>query len=76
MILTIEVADENAERLRKQAEARGLTLEEWVQAIVRERARDSQRLMDRRLAQSDTARMLELQRQGWTVRDYLERGGR
>jgi hypothetical protein len=36
MIVTLEVPDEQVEALKAQAEAQGLTLEDWIQTLARQ----------------------------------------
>lgn len=80
MNLTIQLSEESAARLKRQAAARGLSLEAWVQELALEKARAEEREVNRRKAQAAAARILEIQKrvkpdpEGWTVHDYIGRG--
>lgn len=80
MNLTIELPDESADRLQKQAAARGVSLQELVENLARQKAEENETLADRSKAQAAVARILEIQKrvkpdpQGWTVRDYIDHG--
>jgi len=82
MNLTIELPDESATRLQKQAAARGVTVEELMQELARERAQQDVELAGQLQAQAAVARILEIQKrvkpdpEGWTIRDYINRGRR
>ena len=80
MNLTIQLSEESAARLKRQAAARGLSLEAWVQELALEKARAEEREVNRRKAQAAAARILEIQKrvkpdpEGWTIRDYIDHG--
>ncbi|HEX3745990.1 MAG TPA: hypothetical protein VHW09_18745 [Bryobacteraceae bacterium] len=81
MSRTIELSDESAALLQRQASAHGLTVEEWVLALAHEKAEmDAIRPGQRRDALAAAARILELQKrvqpdpEGWTSRDYIDHG--
>ncbi len=80
MSQTIELPDESAALLRRQAAAQGLTLEAWVQALARGEAAVNDRRPFHEKVQLAVARILALQKsvkpdpEGWTVRDYIDRG--
>jgi hypothetical protein len=80
MSQTIELSDESAELLKRQAAAHGLTVDAWVQALAREKARVDDIQQGRERAQAAVARILEIQRrvkpdpEGWTVRNYIDHG--
>ncbi len=74
MNLTIEISDENAVRLQKQAEAQGLTLEAWVQELAREAAltdkggeRRAQRTRGRRPDSLKIQKRTQPDPEGWTI---------
>ena len=77
MSQTIELSDESAALLKQQAAAHGLSLDEWVQALAREKARTDEVQPGWQKAQAAAARILEIQKrvkpdpEGWTVRDYI-----
>jgi hypothetical protein len=80
MNLTIELSEESAARLKQQAEAHGLSLEAWVQALAHEKARAEEGEANRWKSQAAAARILEIQQrvnpdpEGWTIHDYIDRG--
>ena len=82
MSQTIELSDESAALLKQQAAAQGLSVDEWVQALAREKARTDDVQPGRQKAQAAASRILEIQRrvkpdpEGWTIRDYIDRGRR
>jgi hypothetical protein len=82
MSLTIELSDESAALLKEQAAARGLSVDAWVQALAREKARSDEVRSGRQKAQAAAARILEIQKrvkpdpEGWTIRDYINLGRR
>ena len=79
MSQTIQLSDESAQLLKRQAEAHGLSIDAWVEALAREKANDEAPL-DRRCAQAAAARILEIQTRvkpdpdGWTIRNYIDHG--
>ena len=80
MSQTIELSDESAALLKQQAAARGLSVDAWVQALAREKARSDEVRSSRQKAQAAAARILEIQKRvkpdpaGWTIRDYINLG--
>ena len=82
MSQTIELSDESAALLKEQAAARGLSVDAWVQALTREKARSDEVRSSRQKAQAAAARILEIQKrvrpdpEGWTIRDYINLGRR
>ena len=80
MSQTIELSDESAELLRRQAEAHGLSVDAWVLELAREKARIDEVQSRRQTAQAAAARILEIQKrvkpdpEGWTIRDYIDHG--
>jgi hypothetical protein len=80
MSQTIELSDESAALLKRQADAHGLTVDAWVQALAREKARMEHADSGRQKAQAAAARILEIQKRvkpdpdGWAVRDYIDHG--
>jgi len=80
MNLTIELSDESAARLKQQAEAHGLSLQAWVQALAQEKACAEEGEANRRKSRAAAARILEIQQrfkpdpEGWRVEDYIDRG--
>ncbi len=75
---TIELSDQSAALLRRQAEAHGLTVDAWVEALAREKARVDDTPSSRLKAKAAAARILEIQKrvrpdpEGWTVRNYID----
>ena len=73
----IELSDDSAALLKRQAEAHGLTVDAWVDALAREKARLDDIQSTRQKDEAVAARILELQRHvrpdpdGWTVRNYI-----
>ena len=80
MSQTIELSDESAALLKQQADAHGVTVDAWVQALAREKARIDEVHSGRQKAQAAAARILEIQKRvkpdpdGLTVRDYIDHG--
>lgn len=80
MSQTIELSDESAALLKRQAEAHGLSVDAWVQALAREKARMDDIQSSRLRAQAAAARILEIQKrvkpdpEGWTIRNYIDHG--
>ena len=80
MSQTIELSDESAALLKQQADAHGVTVDAWVQALAREKARLDDIHSGRQKAQAAAARILEIQKRvkpdpdGLTVRDYIDHG--
>ena len=78
MSQTIELSDESAALLKQQADAHGVTVDAWVQALAREKARLDDIHSSRQKAQAAAARILEIQERvkpdpgGLTVRDYID----
>ena len=76
----IELSDESAARLKRQAAAHGLTVEAWVQALAYEKAQTDDIRPVRQKAQAAASRILEIQKrvkpdpEGWTIRDYIDHG--
>jgi hypothetical protein len=70
-------SDESAALLKQQADAHGVTVDAWVQALAREKARIDEVHSGRQKAQA-AARILEIQKRvkpdpdGLTVRDYID----
>jgi succinylarginine dihydrolase len=58
----IELSDESAALLRKQASSHGLTVEAWVHALAFEKAQKDDRRPVRQRAQAAVSRILELQK--------------
>ncbi len=64
----IELSDEIVSLLKRQAAARGLTLEAWIHELARAKA------------QAAASKILEIQKrvkpdpEGWTSRDYINHG--
>ena len=58
----IELSDESAALLKRQADAQGLTVDAWVQALAREKARMDDVYSGRPKAQAAAARILEIQK--------------
>jgi hypothetical protein len=79
MSQTIQLSDESAKLLKRQAEAHGLSIDAWVERLAREKANDEAPL-DRRRTQTAAARILDIQTRvkpdpdGWTIRDYIDHG--
>ena len=81
MSQTIQVSDKSAAMLKQQAAAQGLSLEAWVDEIVREKglALGTTRHAKIRAAAEG---IRELQKhvkpdpEGWTIRDYIDHGRR
>jgi len=77
---TIELSDESAALLRRQAEAHGLTVDAWVEELAHEKARVADLQSSRQKAEAAVARILEIQErvkpdpEGWTARDYINHG--
>ena len=77
---TIELSDESAALLKRQAEAHGLSVDAWVQALAREKARMDDVQSSRLRARAAAARILEIQKrvkpdpEGWTIRNYIDHG--
>jgi len=80
MSQTIELSDESAALLKRQAEAHGLSVDAWVQALAREKARMDDIQSSRLRARAAAARILEIQKrvkpdpEGWTIRNYIDHG--
>ncbi|MGA2144774.1 MAG: hypothetical protein ABSH49_07420 [Bryobacteraceae bacterium] len=80
MSQTIELSDESAALLKRQAEAHGLSVDAWVQALAREKARMDDVQSSRLRARAAAARILEIQKrvkpdpEGWTIRNYIDHG--
>jgi hypothetical protein len=78
----IELSDDSAELLRRQADAHGLTVDAWVEELAREKAREGAIQSSRHKAEVAAARILEIQERvkpdpdGWTIRDYINYGRR
>lgn len=76
----IELSDESAAFLQRQASARGLTVEAWVQTLAFEKAQTDDKRPAGQRAQAAVSRILELQKrvkpdpEGWTIRDYIDHG--
>jgi plasmid stability protein len=77
MSQTIELSDESVALLKQQAAAHGLSVDAWVQALARDKARTDDVQRGRQKAQAAAARILEIQQrvkpdpEGWTTRDYI-----
>jgi hypothetical protein len=80
MSQTIELSDESVALLKRQAEAHGLSVDAWVLALAREKARMENAGPVRETAQAAVAQILEIQKrvkpdpEGWTIRDYIDHG--
>ena len=80
MSQTIELSDEIAALLKRQAAAHGLSVDAWVQALASEKARMDDIRLNRQRSQAAAARILEIQKrvkpdpEGWTIRDYIDHG--
>ena len=80
MSQTIELSDESAALLKRQAEAQGLSVDAWIEQLARDKARADDVHAGRQRAGAAAARILEIQRrvkpdpEGWTVRDYINHG--
>jgi hypothetical protein len=77
---SIELSDESAALIKRQAAAHGLSVDAWVGALAREKARTEILQPGRQKAHAAAARILEIQKrvkpdpEGWTIRDYIDRG--
>ena len=82
MSQTIELSDESAALLKRQAAAHGLSVDAWVEALAREKARTDDVEPGRQKARAAAACILEIQKrvkpdaEGWTIRDYIDHGRR
>ena len=82
MSQTIELSDESAALLKRQAAAHGLSVDSWVEMLAREKARTDDVQPGRQKAQAAAARILQIQKrvkpdpEGWTTRNYIEHGRR
>ncbi len=80
MAHTIELSDESAALLKRQADARGLTVDAWVELLAREKGEAQGAQSKRQKAAAAAARILEIQKrvkpdpEGWTVRNYIDYG--
>ena len=80
MSQTIELSDESAALLKRQAAAHGLSVDSWVEMLAREKARTDDVQPGRQKAQAAAARILQIQKrvkpdpEGWTTRDYIDHG--
>lgn len=80
MSQTIELSDEIAALLKRQAAAHGLSVDEWVQTLAREELRMDDIRLNRQRSQAAATRILEIQKrvkpdpEGWTIRDYIDHG--
>ena len=85
MTLSIQLSDENAESLRRLAEAEGVSLQALIERLANQEAKahrlaDDEAEMRRRLDAVD--RILEIQKrvkpdpEGWTIQDYVNSGRR
>jgi hypothetical protein len=80
MSQVIELSDESAAFLKRQASARGLTVEAWVQTLAFENAQTDDKWSAPQRAEAAVSRILELQKrvkpdpEGWTIRDYIDHG--
>jgi len=76
----IEISDESAVLLRRQASAHGLTVAAWVQTLAFEKAKPNDAPPVPNNVQAAVSRILELQKhvkpdpEGWTIRDYIDHG--
>ena len=79
MSQVVHISEESAELLSQQAEARGLSLEAWIERLASEHALVSATTRNSR-TRAAAEGLIEMQKQikpdpdGWTVRDYLENG--
>jgi hypothetical protein len=83
MTVTIELSEENAEVLRKQADAQGLTLEAWVLELANRNALMESDPLERKLTTEEAiAGLREFHKhvkpdpEGWTAVDYVRHGRR
>ncbi len=80
MSQTIRLSDESAALLKRQAEAHGLTVDAWVEALAREKAEMDEVRPARQGKQAAVARILAIQKrvkpdpEGWTIRNYIDHG--
>jgi len=80
MSRTIELSDESLALLKRQAEARGLSVDAWVEMLARERANADEVRPSRQRARAAATRILEIQKrvkpdpEGWTTRNYIDHG--
>jgi PHD/YefM family antitoxin component YafN of YafNO toxin-antitoxin module len=80
MSQAIELSDESVALLRRQAAAHGLSVDEWILMLAREKAHADDVQSTREKAQAAAARIREIQKrvkpdpEGWTIRDYIEHG--
>jgi hypothetical protein len=80
MSQTIELSDESVTLLKQQAKAHGMSLDEWVLALAREKAEIDNLQAARQAAQAAVARILEIQKRvkpdsgGLTIHDYIDHG--
>jgi hypothetical protein len=80
MSQTVELSDEGVALLKQQAKAHGLSLDEWVLALAREKARIDDGQFRQQRAQAAVTRILEIQKrvrpdpEGWAIRQYLDHG--
>lgn len=79
---TLELSDESMALLKRQAQARGLTVDAWVEALALEKAGGEGVPSVARKTEAAVARILEIQKRvkpdadGWTVREYIDHGRR
>jgi len=77
---TIELSDESLALLKRQAEARGLSVDAWVEMLAREKANADEVRPSRQRARAAATRILEIQErvkpdpEGWTTRNYIDHG--
>jgi hypothetical protein len=79
MTVKIELSDQQAAALQGRAATLGLSLEDWFQNMANQESAVRHFCRDARTA---AAHILELQQnvkpdpEGWTIRDYIDRGRR
>ena len=79
---TIQISEEIAALLARQAAAHGLSVEAWVEELAHEKATAKDAPPEQQEARAAIARILEIQKrvkpdpEGWTVRDYINYGRR
>jgi hypothetical protein len=82
MSQTIQVSDEGAALLKRQAIAHGVSVDAWVEALAREKENVEEWPLNRDHATAAAARILRIQSrvkpdpEGWTTRDYVQHGRR
>ena len=81
MSQTIQISNKSAALLVRQAAARGVSLEAWIEELAAEKATSANTTRQGKTRASADG-ILELQQhvepdpEGWSVRDYIEHGRR